>query len=245
MVTTTAPARANAVPSYQRSRPEPVTNAPPWIPTRTGLRPASAAGAKTFRGGQAGPRAGRVDPGRCGGRDRPRRYDSDRYRGAVGRNWYRCDPTLGFLMRVHLGAAGLAWAEPHLDRVGALIGGPVAERAEETDRNPPRLERYDRWGHDVSRVVMPPSSEAARRDLVAHGFSTPAFREEACRAGVAPAPLAAARSYLLGQAEIGMAFAPGTGGGMVARLGEEYAPAGVPARVRELLAPGEMSGETA
>src|SRR2546429_3443275 len=49
MVTTTAPARANAVPSYQRSRPEPVTNAPPWIQTRTGLRPASAAGAKTFR----------------------------------------------------------------------------------------------------------------------------------------------------------------------------------------------------
>src|SRR2546429_9806137 len=53
MVTTTAPARANAVPSYQRSRPEPVTNAPPWIQTRTGLRPASAAGAKTFRVRQA------------------------------------------------------------------------------------------------------------------------------------------------------------------------------------------------
>src|SRR2546429_167309 len=180
-----------------------------------------------------------------GGPDKARRYDSDRYRGAVGRNWYRCDPTLGFLMRVHLGAAGLAWAGPHLDRVGALIGGPVAERAEETDRNPPRLERYDRWGHDVSRVVMPPSFEASRRDLVAHGFSTPAFREEACRAGVAPAPLAAAWSYLLDQAEIGMTCALGTGGEMVARLVEEDAPADVRARVRELLAHGRLSGETA
>ena len=37
------------------------------------------------------------------------------------------------------------------------MGGPVAERAELTDKNPPRLERYDRWGHDISEVVMPPS----------------------------------------------------------------------------------------
>ena len=55
------------------------------------------------------------------------------------------------------------------------MGGPIAERAEETDRNPPRLEKYDRWGRDISEVVMPPSFEASRRDLVANSFSSPAF----------------------------------------------------------------------
>ena len=60
-----------------------------------------------------------------------RRYATERYVGAVSRNWYRCDPTLQFLMRRYLGAEGLAWATPHLERLGALMGGPVAERAED------------------------------------------------------------------------------------------------------------------
>ena len=34
-----------------------------------------------------------------------RRYATERYVGAVGRNWYRCDPSLQFLMRRHLGFA--------------------------------------------------------------------------------------------------------------------------------------------
>jgi alkylation response protein AidB-like acyl-CoA dehydrogenase len=180
-----------------------------------------------------------------GSPEKSRRYDSRRYRGAVGLNWYRCDPTLQFLMRAHLGPDGLAWAAPRLEQVGALMGGPVAERAEETDRNPPRLERYDRWGHDISRVVMPASFEASRRDLLAHSFSSPAFRSEARDAGVDPRPLAAAWSYLLDQAEIGMTCALGTGGEMVGRLAAEFVPEPVRDRVRELLGPGGMSGETA
>src|SRR5579884_3424181 len=100
-----------------------------------------------------------------------RRYDPGRYRGAVGLNWYSCDPSLQFLVRSRLSPPALAWATPRLEEIGALMGGPVAARAEETDRNPPRLERYDRWGHDVGRVVMPPSFEASKADLVAHSFS--------------------------------------------------------------------------
>ena len=125
------------------------------------------------------------------------------------------------------------------------MGGPIAERAEETDRNPPRLEKYDRWGRDESRVVMPATFEASRRDLIEHNLASPQFREEARRAGVDAAPLAAAWSYLLDQAEIGMACALGTGGDMVVRLTEEFAPDEVKAKVRELFADGEMSGEAA
>src|SRR5207342_1995857 len=96
-----------------------------------------------------------------------------------------------------------------------------------------------------SRVVMPPTFEASRRELVEHSFSSPAFREDARRAGVDPAPLAAAWSYLLDQAEIGMMCALGTGGDMVVRLADEFAPDDVKARVRELFAAGEYAGEAA
>ncbi|MFB4305269.1 acyl-CoA dehydrogenase family protein [Actinomadura sp. GTD37] len=179
-----------------------------------------------------------------GGAAKARRYATERYRGAVGRNWYDCDPTLRFLMRRHLGD-GFGWAEPRLKEMGALMGGPIAERAEETDRNPPRLEKYDRWGRDVSEVVMPPSFEAARRDLVATSFTRPDFVADAKAGGVDAAPLGVAWSYLLDQADIGMACALGTGGDMVVRLTEMFAPDDVKERVRDLFAAGEMSGEAA
>ncbi|HZD66030.1 MAG TPA: acyl-CoA dehydrogenase family protein, partial [Acidimicrobiales bacterium] len=187
----------------------------------------------------------RVDPHHPPAPDRARRYDTARYRGAVGRNWYDCDPTLQFLMRRHLGERGVAWATPHLRATGALMGGPIATRAEETDRRPPRLERYDRWGHDVGQVVLPASFTASRADLVATSLSSPEFVAEATRAGVDPAPLGAAWTYLLDQAEIAMTCALGTGGDMVVRLAEAFAPDDVKARVRELFGAGEMGGEAA
>lgn len=179
------------------------------------------------------------------GEPKARRYDTDRYPGAVGLNWYTCDPSLQALLRRYLGDEALTWAAPHLERVGALMGGPIARRAEQTDRNPPRLERYDRWGHDVGDVVMPPSFESARRDLVADGFGTPRFADAARRAGVDPGPLEAAWNYLLYQADIGMGCALGTGGEMVVELTEAFAPADVRARVREIFADGAASGEAA
>lgn len=180
-----------------------------------------------------------------GSADKARRYRTDRYHGAVGLNWYSCDPTLRFLMRAHLGEPALEWAEPRLEAVGALMGGVIARRAEETDRNPPRLEKYDRWGHDVSEVVTPASFEASKRDLIDNSFGSPAFRAEAKAAGVDPGPMNAAWSYMLNQAEIGMTCALGTGGDMVVRLAEEFAPADVRDRVRELVGGAEMAGEAA
>jgi acyl-CoA dehydrogenase len=174
--------------------------------------------------------------------DKSRRYATERYRGAVGLNWWRCDPTLQAAMRRHLGDAGLAWADSHLDRVGALMGGPIAERAEVTDKDKPRLDKYDRWGHDISRVVMPASFEASKADLLANAFDRP-FREAALEAGVDIRALNAAWTYLLSQAEIGMYCALGTGGDMVVRLVEDYAPDDVKARVGELITGEALAGE--
>lgn len=176
--------------------------------------------------------------------DRSDRYATERYRGAVGANWWTGDPTLRLLMRRYLGD-GYAWAEPHLERLGALMGGLVAECAEETDRNPPRLEKYDRWGRDVSHVVMPPSFESARRALMADNFTSPAFVADAVAHGADPRALGAAWTYLLDQADIGMGCALGTGGDMVVGLAEKHAPADVLDRVRTIFANGFYSGEAA
>ncbi|MEV6153561.1 acyl-CoA dehydrogenase family protein [Nonomuraea sp. NPDC052129] len=172
------------------------------------------------------------------------RYATERYQGAAGRNWWSCDPTLQLLMRRHLGD-GFAWATPYLDKLGALMGGTVAECAEETDRNPPRLEKYDKWGRDVSEVVMPPSFHTARNALMANNFTAPAFADEARANGANPAALAAAWTYLLDQADIGMGCALGTGGDMVVSLAERHAPEDVRDRVRAIFANGSYSGEAA
>jgi len=179
-----------------------------------------------------------------GSAEKAARYATERYRGATGLNWWQCDPTLQFLMRLHLTADELAWAEPHLDRMGALMGGPVSERADVTDKNPPRLERYDRWGHDISHVALPPSFLDTRRDVLANSFTTPSIREDAVRHGVRLTMLGAAHSYLLNQAEIGMTCALGTGGDMVANLVQAFAPDDIRERVMAKFESGEWVGET-
>ncbi|HZT64562.1 MAG TPA: acyl-CoA dehydrogenase family protein [Acidimicrobiales bacterium] len=177
--------------------------------------------------------------------EKARRYDTSRYLGATGLNWWSCDPTLQLTTQWLMEPPALEWARPRLERLGEIIGGPVSERAEETDRHPPRLERYDRWGHDVSRVVMPATFEDSKRDLLDNGFALPSVRDEAARAGVDLSVPSAAYSYMLDQAEIGMACALGTGGDMVHRLVERYAPDDVKERVLPKLASGEWLGDTA
>ena len=180
----------------------------------------------------------------AGSAEKTARYATERYLGATWLNWWRCDPTLQLMMRYHLSADALAWAEPHLDRVGALMGGPVSERAEITDKNPPRLERYDRWGHDISEVVLPPSFLTSRREILDTGFNAPTVRDEGVRRGANLTMLGAAHSYMLNQAEIGMACALGTGGDMVVNLVRQFAPPDVRERVLAKFASGEWAGET-
>ncbi|MET0757024.1 MAG: acyl-CoA dehydrogenase family protein [Mycobacterium sp.] len=174
--------------------------------------------------------------------EKSERYRTEDYQGAVGLNWYRTDPTLQATMAYYLRPDELAFAEPHLTRIGELMGGPVARWAEETDRNPPRLERYDRWGHDISRVVMPHSFTESKRAVL---DAQQALRDDARRAGVNPSLTLFASNYLLNQADIGMGCALGTGGGMVQSLVAAYAPPDVRDHVIAKFASGEWAGETA
>ena len=165
----------------------------------------------------------RVDHLPFGSAEKADRYRTERYLGATGLNWYTADPTVRFLARYHLQAHELAWAEPHLEGLGALMGGRISELAEETDRNPPRLEPYDRWGHEINRVVLPHSLTEAKRLVFRHRFQNPAIREDAQRHGVRHDFPVTAYSYLLDQADIGLACAIGTGVGMVQSLVSKYA----------------------
>src|ERR1700759_1962227 len=174
--------------------------------------------------------------------EKSHRYRTENYRGAVGLNWYETDPTLQLTMAYYLQPDELAVAEPHLSRMGALMGGPVARWAEQTDRNPPRLERYDRWGHDISQVVQPTSFTESKTAVLA---AQKALKDDARRAGVNPTLPLYAANYLLDQADIGMGWALGTGGGMVKSLVAAYAPADVRDHVLAKFASGEWEGETA
>jgi acyl-CoA dehydrogenase len=170
------------------------------------------------------------------------RYRTEDYRGAAGLNWYATDPTLQATMAYYLRPDELAVAEPHLTRIGDLMAGPVTRWAEETDRNPPRLERYDRWGHDVSRVVMPTSFNESRRAVL---DAQKALRDDARGAGLSSSLPLFASNYLLNQADIGMGCALGTGGGMVKALVAAYAPQDVRDHVLAKFESGEWEGQTA
>lgn len=174
--------------------------------------------------------------------EKSQRYRTEHYRGAVGRNWYLTDPSLQFTLAYYLQPDDLAFAHTHLTRVGELMGGSVARWADETDRNPPRLERYDRWGHDVSEVVMPASFRQSKRAVLQ---AQQTLRNEARAAGVSSSLAMFASNYLLNQADIGMGCALGTGGGMVQSLVAAYAPVDVREHVLAKFDSGEWAGETA
>jgi acyl-CoA dehydrogenase len=174
--------------------------------------------------------------------EKSERYRTENYRGAVGLNWYRTDPTLQLTMAYYLQPDELAVVEPHLSDIGELMGGPVARWAEQTDRNPAHLERYDRWGHDISRVVQPTSFIESKRAVLS---AQKALKDDAWQSGITSSLPMFAANYLLDQADIGMGCALGTGGGMVKSLVAAYAPADVREHVLARFASGEWEGETA
>src|SRR3990172_3290020 len=137
--------------------------------------------------------------------------DYAQFESAIGLNWYLFDPNLRLLMDCHIAPADRAWAEEHLVRWGALCGGPIAARAEVIDRNPPRLERYDALGNEVSGIVHHPDAIASKRDIWEqgpHGVSA-AGRE-------IPSVLGSAFTYLLSHSDTGMVCSTGMTGGVEA-----------------------------
>ncbi len=123
-----------------------------------------------------------------------------------GLNLFRADPTLAALLPLYLPRDLLDHLGPHLDRLGALAGGRLADLAATADANPPELLHRTRRGEDAQSVAYHP----AYREMERLAFGEYGLAALSHRAGVLdwPAPMPAAAkyaiTYLFVQAEFGL-----------------------------------------
>jgi acyl-CoA dehydrogenase len=92
-----------------------------------------------------------------------------------GMNFYRADPALTDLLRIHLDEKLFRHIEPHLDRLGRLAGGTLDECARLADRHVPVLHPRDRFGRDVQWIEYHPAyrelEQAAFGEFGIHAMS--------------------------------------------------------------------------
>ena len=123
-----------------------------------------------------------------------------------GSNAYRADPTLAALLKLCVAPEVFACVEPHLERLGGLVGGRLDALAGSADRNPPVLHHRDRTGVDRQWIEKHPAYEEMER----MAFGDYGLAAMSHRAGVFGWPAALppavkyAVSYLFVQAEFGL-----------------------------------------
>jgi acyl-CoA dehydrogenase len=124
----------------------------------------------------------------------------------TGMNFYRADPALTDLLRIHLPDPLFRHIEPHLDRLGALAGGHLDECARLADRHVPVLHQRDRFGRDAQWIEYHP----AYRELERAAFGEFGIHAMSLRKGIMgwpqPYPVVAkhAFTFLFNQAEFGL-----------------------------------------
>jgi acyl-CoA dehydrogenase len=143
-----------------------------------------------------------------------------------GMNFYRADPALTDLLRIHLPDVLFRHIEPHLDRLGALAGGHLDECARLADRHVPELHQRDRFGRDVQCIEYHP----AYRELERAAFGEFGIHAMSVRKGILgwpqTYPVAAkhAFTFLFNQAEFGLGCPINVTDGcakLLARFGDE------------------------
>src|SRR4051812_40967551 len=123
-----------------------------------------------------------------------------------GMNFYRADPALADLLRIHLSQKLFQHIEPHLDRLGGLAGGTLDECARLADRHVPVLHQRDRFGRDAQWIEYHP----AYRELEKAAFGEFGIHAMSLRKGILgwpeTYPVAAkhAFTFLFNQAEFGL-----------------------------------------
>ena len=123
-----------------------------------------------------------------------------------GMNFYRADPALTDLLRIHLTDALFRHIEPHLDRLGTLAGGHLDECARLADRHVPELHQRDRFGRDAQWIEYHP----AYRELERAAFGEFGIHAMSLRKGILgwpqtyPVVAKHAFTFLFNQAEFGL-----------------------------------------
>lgn len=123
-----------------------------------------------------------------------------------GMNFYRADPALTDLLRLHLPDATFRHIEPHLDRLGAMAGGHLDECARLADRHTPVLHQRDKFGRDTQWIEYHP----AYRELERAAFGEFGIHAMSIRKGILgwpdkyPVVAKHAFTFLFNQTEFGM-----------------------------------------
>ena len=123
-----------------------------------------------------------------------------------GMNFYRADPALADLLKIHLPQKLFAHIEPHLDRLGALAGGPLDEAARMADKHGPVLHQRDKFGRDRQHIEYHP----AYRELERAAYGEFGIHAMSHRKGILgwpetyPVVAKHAFTFLFNQAEFGM-----------------------------------------
>jgi alkylation response protein AidB-like acyl-CoA dehydrogenase len=121
-------------------------------------------------------------------------------------NFYRADPALTDLLRLHLPDALFRHIEPHLDRLGELAGGYLDECARLADRHTPVLHQRDKFGRDTQYIEYHP----AYRELEKAAFGEFGIHALSIRKGIMgwpdkyPVVAKHAFTFLFNQTEFGM-----------------------------------------
>ncbi len=124
----------------------------------------------------------------------------------TGMNFFSADQSLQDLLAIYLPPDLNAHVTPHLDRLGALAGGPLDLAARQADRYPPILHQRDRFGRDIQSIEYHPSY----RDLEQAAFGDFGIHAQSHAPGILgwpktyPATAKHAFTYLFNQAEFGL-----------------------------------------
>lgn len=124
----------------------------------------------------------------------------------TGTNFYRTDPSLADLLRIHLSEKLFKHIDPHLDRLGGLVGGRLDDCGRMADRHGPVLHPRDKFGRDVQTIEYHP----AYRELENAAFGEFGIHAMSHRKGILgwpdvyPVTAKHAFTFLFNQAEFGM-----------------------------------------
>ncbi|MHC2466060.1 acyl-CoA dehydrogenase family protein [Bradyrhizobium embrapense] len=124
----------------------------------------------------------------------------------TGMNFYRADPALTDLLKLHLPEALFRHIEPHLDRLGGQAGGYLDECARLADRHTPVLHQRDKFGRDVQTIEYHP----AYREIEKAAFGEFGIHALSLRKGIMgwpdkyPVVAKHAFTFLFNQTEFGM-----------------------------------------
>jgi alkylation response protein AidB-like acyl-CoA dehydrogenase len=122
-----------------------------------------------------------------------------------GLDFYASDRSLRALLGLYLPPRELAHIEPHLTKLGRLVGDRLDDLAREADRTPPRLEPRNRQGEDRQGIVKAPAYVAMER-LAFGELALAALSHRPALGWDKPLPAASkyALTYLFAQSEFGL-----------------------------------------